>query len=168
MNMRMQDKKGDEMIKIRKIIYAGLIMLLVLAMAACNNKAPADEDGQNPVMNYIGNYVCERADIQISADGDEGAEAIVTWGGSASSNSSWIMSGTFDEDTLTFEYHDCIRTNYEYDEEGNITSEEEVYVGGHGFIFFKEGDPLTLTWQDDQEHVADDMVFEYTGAAPEQ
>ena len=26
---------------------------------------------------------------------------------------------------------------------------------------FKEGDALTLTWQEDQEHVADDMIFTY-------
>jgi hypothetical protein len=32
---------------------------------------------------------------------------------------------------------------------------------------FAEGDPLTLTWQEDHEHAADDMVFEYAGMAPE-
>lgn len=34
-------------------------------------------------------------------------------------------------------------------------------------MFFKEGDPLTLTWQDDQENVAEGMVFEYAAATPE-
>ena len=77
------------------------------------------------------------------------------------------MSGTFDPETLQFEYHDCVKTDYKYKDDGDVESQEEVYTGGHGFMFFKEGDPLSLTWQDDQEKVAEDMVFEYAGANPE-
>ena len=77
------------------------------------------------------------------------------------------MSGTFDPETLQFEYHDCVRTDYVYGEDGEVASQEEIFTGGHGFMTFKEGDPLTLTWQEDQEHVADDMVFEYAGMVPD-
>ena len=41
----------------------------------------------------------------------------------------------------------------------DIKNQEEIYVGGHAFIKFKEGEPPTLTWEDIQEHVADDMEF---------
>ena len=147
-----------------------MLMIFALGLSACGSKAeePAADEGQNPVMNFIGNYVCGRACITIGAtDEKNGADATVTWSSSAAENSAWVMSGTFDPDTLQFEYHDCVRTDYVYNESGDVDSQEEVYTGGHGFMTFTEGDPLTLTWQDDQEHVADDMVFEYAGMVPD-
>ena len=147
-------------------LVMALVMTFAMGLSACGKKAEPD-DGQNPVMNFVGNYVCDRANVLISADGDEGASAIVTWSSSAWENSSWMMSGTFDPETLQFEYHDCVRTDYKYEDDGDVESQEEVYTGGHGFMFFSEGDPLTLTWQDDQENIAEGMVFEYIGAAPE-
>ena len=119
-------------------------------------------------MNYVGNYVCGRAAILIGAtDEENGMDAIVTWSSSAAENSTWVMSGTFDPETLQFEYRDCVKTDYVYGEDGNVASQEEVFTGGHGIMTFAEGDPLTLTWQEDQEHAADEKVFEYAGMAPE-
>ena len=147
-------------------LMMALVMTFAMGLSACGKKA-APDDGQNPIMNYVGYYVCDRANVFISADGEEGASAIVTWSSSAWENSTWMMSGTFDPETLQFEYHDCVKTDYKYEDDGDVESQEEVYTGGHGFMFFKEGDPLSLTWQDDQEKVAEDMVFEYAGANPE-
>lgn len=147
-------------------LMIALVMTFAMGLSACGKKA-APDDGQNPIMNYVGYYVCDRANVFISADGEEGASAIVTWSSSAWENSTWMMSGTFDPETLQFEYHDCVKTDYKYKDDGDVESQEEVYTGGHGFMFFKEGDPLSLTWQDDQEKVAEDMVFEYAGANPE-
>ena len=150
-------------------IMMALLMTLAMGLSACGKSSEeAADDGQNPVMNFVGNYSCDRASIFISAEGEEnGASAIVTWGSSAWESSSWMMSGTFDAETLRFEYHDCVRTDYVYNEDGEATSQTEVYTGGHGFMFFSDGDPITLTWQDDQEHIADGMVFEYTDVIPE-
>lgn len=147
-------------------LMMALVMTFAMGLSACGKKA-APDDGQNPIMNFVGYYVCDRANVFISADGEEGASAIVTWSSSAWENSTWMMSGTFDPETLQFEYHDCVKTDYKYEDDGDVESQEEVYTGGHGFMFFKEGDPLSLTWQDDQEKVAEDMVFEYAGANPE-
>ena len=147
-------------------LMMALVMTFAMGLSACGKKASPD-DGQNPIMNFVGYYVCDRANVFISADGEEGASAIVTWSSSAWENSTWMMSGTFDPETLQFEYHDCVKTDYKYKDDGDVESQEEVYTGGHGFMFFKEGDPLSLTWQDDQEKVAEDMVFEYAGANPE-
>ena len=147
-------------------LMMALVMTFAMGLSACGKKA-APDDGQNPIMNFVGYYVCDRANVFISADGEEGASAIVTWSSSAWENSTWMMSGTFDPETLQFEYHDCVKTDYKYKDDGDVESQEEVYTGGHGFMFFKEGDPLSLTWQDDQEKVAEDMVFEYAGANPE-
>lgn len=151
-----------------KLISLMLVLMLALSFSACgggSEDAGTSEDGQNPIMNYVGNYQCDRATIFISAeDSGNAASAVVTWGSSATENSSWMMTGTFDSDSLQFEYHDCVRTNYVYKDNGDVESQEEVYTGGHGFMTFYDDEKLTLAWQDDQEHVADDMVFEYVGA----
>ena len=151
-------------------LFMAMLMVFALGLSACGSKSeePAADEGQNPAMNFVGNYVCGRAAILIGAtDEENGMNATVTWSSSAAENSTWVMSGTFDPETLQFEYHDCVRTDYVYSEDGEVASQEEVFTGGHGFMFFKEGDPLSLTWQDDQEKVAEDMVFEYAGANPE-
>ena len=118
-----------------------------------------EEDGQNPVMNFIGPYVCDRAIIMIEAEGSDNAKVTVNWAGSAWENSEWSMSGPFNQKDRTIEYHDCVKKEVTYDDDGEIKSSEEVYTGGHGFLTF--GEDGTLTWQEDQEHVADDMTFEF-------
>ena len=152
-------------------LVMSMIMVFALGLSACGSKAEepaAADEGQNPIMNYVGNYVCGRAFIFIdAADENNGVNAKVTWGSSAAENSTWVMSGTFDPETMQFEYHDCVRTDYVYNEDGNVESQEEVFTGGHGFMTFVDGDPITLTWQEDQEHAADDMVFEYAGMVPD-
>ena len=166
------NKKGDskDMKKTSKLIVLmlALCMALVPMLSACGNKTEEPDEGQNPIMNFVGTYGHDRATIVIGAtDEQNGANATVTWASSAAENSEWVMSGTFDAETLQFEYHDCVKTDYVYGEDGNVQSKEEVYTGGHGFMTFKEGDPLTLTWQDDQENIADGTVFEYSSAVPE-
>lgn len=155
----------------KKYLSILVIMALTLSMAftaaSCGNKKEeASDDGQNPIMNYVGNYVCGRAAIFIEADGDEGAQATVTWSSSAAENSGWTMKGTFDADSLTFSYKDAVRTDYVYGEDGEVASQTEVYNDGTGTMTFKEGDPVTLTWKDDKEDAAKDMVFEFAGAGP--
>ncbi len=85
----------------------------------------------------------------------------MTWASSAAENSEWVMSGTFDTETLTVKYDDCVKTNYVYNENGDIASEEEQYTGGSGTIQFTDSQELALTWQDDQENIAEGMTFEY-------
>ncbi len=158
-----------KMTKLLALMMA-IMMVFALGLSACGSKTeePAEDEGQNPIMNFVGTYVSGRASIFIGAtDESNGAEATVTWSSSAAENSAWVMSGTFDPETMQFEYHDCVKTDYVYNESGDVESQEEVYTGGHGFMTFTESDPLTLTWQDDQEHVADDMVFEFAGMVPD-
>ena len=164
--------EGSKVMKTRKITVLILSMLLAMVpmLAACGSQGGGEsaDDGQNPIMNFVGSYGYNRANIFIGAEGQDGASATVTWGSSAAENSTWVMSGTFDPETLTFSYNDCVKTDYVYNEDGKVESQEEVYTGGHGTMVFSEGDPLTLTWNDDQEHIADGTVFEFTGATPEE
>ena len=156
----------------KKLLTLVMVLVLASAFASCGNSGDAGSDeGQNPVMNYVGFYVCDRANVFIEAtDSENGASANVTWSSSAWENSTWVMTGTFDADEQRFEYHDCVRTDYEYDDAGDVKSQTETYTGGHGFMFFEDGDDgvTRLTWQDDQENVADGMVFEYAVGSDEE
>lgn len=122
----------------------------------------AEEDGQNPIMSFIGPYACGRAIMKVEADGMDGARISVTWGASAFESGEWKMSGKFDVDTLTVEYADCVKKDVVYKDEGEIESETVEYENGTGRITFREGDPLALVWEDDMEHIADDSVFEWS------
>lgn len=160
--------------KMSKFTILTLVLLMALApsLSACGSQeaVPAESgEGQNPVMNFVGTYGSGRATIVIGAtDEVNGADATVTWASSAAENSVWTMSGTFDADTLTFEYGDGVRTNYVYKDDGEVESETEVYKDGHGTMTFTDGDTITLTWKDDVEDAGKDMVFEFAGTAPEE
>lgn len=119
------------------------------------------EDGQNPVMNVIGDYASGRASIHIDAGEGHAASASVSWSSSAAEHSEWTMSGTFNSDTHTFEYTGCTKKNFVYAEDGSVESEETVYTDGTGRMVFSE-DPLSLTWEDDKENAADGMTFTYS------
>ena len=154
----------------KKYISILLALMLVLAFSGCEPKNSGDDvpadDGQNPVMNFVGNYVCDRASIFISAEGEDGASAIVKWASSATEYSSWMMSGTFDTETLRFDYTNGVRTDYVYNDQGEEDSVTEAYTDGTGYMQFTDGENLTLEWHDDKENIADGMVFEYSSEMP--
>ncbi|MBQ6496912.1 MAG: hypothetical protein IJI74_07075 [Firmicutes bacterium] len=141
-----------------------LAMFMAFAMAACGSSDTKDasDDGQNPVMNFIGDYCWERADVHVEAGEGNLAMITVTWGGSAFESAQWTMSGDLDTDALTVKYSDCVKTNVVYDDDGNVTSEKVEYENGTGTITFSDGENLTLTWDDDQEQAVNGEVFEYT------
>ena len=152
----------------KKIILLILALALCFTLAACGQSSgqsaeetESADDGQNPVMNFIGDYGCGRATMHVEAEGADGARFTLTWASSAAENTEWVMSGTFDEKTLSVEYSDCVRTDYVYNEDGSVKSQKEKYTDGHGVIQFSDSDELSLTWQDDQENAGEDMTFEY-------
>ncbi len=155
----------------KKMLSLLLVALMVLSLAACAAKtAPAgseaaESDGQNPVMNFVGTYGCERATMIVECKGADEAQFTVTWSGSAASHAEWTMSGKLDTDKLTVDYTDCVKKEVTFNEDGSVASEDVIYEDGTGTITFSPEDN-SLTWNDAMEHVADDMVF-VSGAAPE-
>ena len=171
----------------KKWISMIVVLVMIFSLAACAaQKAPEDsaskeektdaaepaatdsgeeaaaDDGQNPVMNFIGVYASGRASMKVeAADEQDGVKISVTWSSSAAEHSEWVMSGKFDADKLTVAYNDCVRTDYVFNEDGSVKSENVVYEKGEGTVTFYDGEKLSLTWADAEEDVAADMVFEY-------
>ena len=174
----------------KKWICLIAVLAMLFSLAACSAKtdgaekdaapsdsaapaAPSDaasagvEDGQNPVMNFVGNYAMDRATILVEADGAENAKITVRWSGSAWEHAEWVMTGKLDTETLVVDYKDCVKTLCTYSESGELKSEDVEYENGTGsFTFHTDGDAITLTWDDAMEQIADGMEFEYVGVVP--
>lgn len=139
----------------------GGIIVDASGTSAASSAQPSgsEEDGQNPVMNFVGNYAEGRCNIFVEAVNKTDAKFTVTWGSSAAEHEEWVMSGTMDADTLTVPYSNCVKTTIVFKEDGTQESATVRYENGTGkFVFTND---LKLTWQDDQEDAAKDLVFTY-------
>ncbi len=125
-----------------------------------SEQTDGSEDGQNPVMNFVGPYGAARASALVEAEGAENARITVDWASSAAERSSWEMSGRFDTETLTVSYDNCRKTDWVFAADGSVESERVAYENGTGRIVF-DGTELTFTWDDDQEHIADGLAFAF-------
>ena len=111
----------------------------------------------NPVTAYEGNYQSGRATITVKAIGKSDAKFTVTWGSSAWENSVWEFSGTFDTSVFRINYADGVRTDYVYDDDGNVTSKKVAYKNSGGRIQFI--DTNTLIWRDEDEQENGEITF---------
>ena len=149
----------------KKII--ALILALMLALsAACLAEnavaeAPNEEDGQNPVMNLIGDYVdriSQRACMTVACLNNDSADITVSWADSAFQVNVWHMTGVYDTETNTIAYIDCIHTVETYAEDGTGDI-ELVYENGSG-MFTVTGDWIIL-WEDAQNTEAEGPACEF-------
>ena len=118
-----------------------------------------DPNWQNPVMNFVGAYQCDRARATVECWGFDEAFVTIEWGSSAWELTRWIIVGKLDTDTLAISYSGASKVNLVYDEQGEIKSEESVYDDGTGSITFH--DDGTFTWHEDQSETGEDLVFEW-------
>ena len=130
------------------------------AAAYENEKAQACEDGQNPVMNFIGDYSNGRAMMHVSAKGKNQAAVTVSWGSSAFQTTKWSMSGTVFQvgDTLVMDYNDCFCESFFYTEDGTLSKDVTEYTNGSGSITFEGSQAV---WADFEQGAADGQVFSY-------
>ena len=138
--------------------------LLVMALAGCGKGGETtpetDEDTQNPVMNFVGEYYAGRAHMLVGAEGADGAKITIHGGSSAWESTEWTINGKIDTETLTVEYTDAVRKELVYNDSGELDKETVVYEDGKGRVVFN-GEDYTITWEDDTEHAADGLVFEF-------
>ena len=141
----------------KRIICLVLSLLLCIALfAACGKtEAPAEEDGQNPVMNIVGTYMNDRCTATIEADGTNGAKVSAYWGDTARDGFQWDLTGTFDTETNRINYTDAKKASVTYTDIDTFDVNEVLFENGTGYIQVNEDG--TLTWNDDQDA---DMAFE--------
>ena len=122
-----------------------------------------DPDWQNPVMNFVGNYQCDRARALVECFGCDEARITIEWGGSAWEFARWIIVGHLDLDTLTIAYEGANKSIVTVGDSGE-ESGEDVYADGTGTITFH--DDGTFTWHEDQSEYGIDMLFEWVPVNP--
>ena len=179
--------KQERTNKMKKNLYVILgttaVLATAIAVAACATKKNtakaaaqpqfretivketiAPDEGQNPVMNFIGNYYGGRACVSVEAKGSDEAEITVVWGDSYNTKAVWTMSGTFNEATTSVFYDNAIKKMITLNEKGEVIFEEYLYTSGRGeFVFSYDG----VTWNDLEEHMADTMVFRFGNSVEE-
>lgn len=117
----------------------------------------ADEAGQNPVMNFVGEYGAGRASMKVEASGEDNAVISVHWANGAAEYVLWTMSGPLDPDKLTVTYADCVKKTVVMHDDGTPEDETIEYENGTGTVDFSSMN--AAVWTDDQENIAEDMVF---------
>lgn len=135
------------------------------ASSKSTSSQAASSGAQNPAAKFEGNYATGRAAVKVEAKGSSSAEITVSWSDSAASYVEWVMSGEFDAATRTVEYDDCTKTYIVMNSDGSIGSEDIEYRKGEGRVMFF--DDQTLIWEDDEENIAEGMVFEYYKNQPD-
>ena len=165
------------------ILFFSCVMLL---LAACGTsvQAPAEqpsevssqpaedsseavvaEDGQNPVMNFVGKYNAgDSIEALVEAEGANGARITVTYAGSPWFRSQTVMSGVFDAETLTVVFSDATLTEYTYNSQGGVAEETVSYSDGKGRALFHPDDN-TLTIIDEFPSGDLETVYSWGSAA---
>ena len=123
--------------------------------------AGSGEDGQNPIMNFIGTYSNGRAIITVSGQGSQDAAVNVKWGSSAFVSSEWNMSGKVTEEggKVIITYSNCIMKTVIYSEDGVLKEDKTDYENGSGKFIFSGNQ---VVWEDMQDHIGDDQDFRYS------
>ena len=158
----------------RKKLVAMVVAMCVLSATGCGAAAPAQsessaaseaqvtetpeiteepeateapDEGQNPVMNFVGTYnAADSVEAMVEADGTENAIVTVTYAGSPWFHDEIVMSGKFDADALTMEFENGTLTEYSYNADGSVRTENISYRDGKGKAAFNANDgTMTLT-----------------------
>lgn len=116
-----------------------------------------DEDWVNPLAFLEGDFVCDRANANVSVT-DEDVFVTIDWANSATEVARWDIIGQVDPDTLELAFEYCTKRNLVFNDAGEITDETTEYENGTGTIVFHE-DGSGFTWSDDQSGYTD-LAFE--------
>jgi hypothetical protein len=116
-------------------------------------------------MNFVGTYAPEirsaaKPLMLVECKGADSAAVTVMWPVSNGEVNCWTMTGKLDTETLTVDYTDGVHKTLLYGEDGKIASETGIYENGKGRVIFQQT-PNTVTWIDEQDHVADELSFAF-------
>ena len=138
----------------KKLFCLLLAAALLLALTAA---AFAEGDGQNPVMNFIGEYRCGETEAMVMCHGDEDAWITIHQAQSDTEYLCWDIFGRLDTETLTIAYTEGEKSYVVYDENGDVLSRETLYADGTGTVVFDGASGFT--WHEDGSESGEDLVF---------
>ncbi len=121
-----------------------------------------DPDWQNPVMNFVGEYQCGGKHALVECFGNEDAWITIEEDAGAGAKTRWDITGRLDTDTLTIVYSGCPKSIINYDENGDVKNQEDVYADGSGSVVFSNDG--AFTWHEDQSGNGTGLVFEWLSA----
>lgn len=135
------------------------------AANAVTEYTASEEDGQNPVMNFIGPYQHDRCSMLVEAVGMDQAKITVQWSSDAWTHAEWSIIGKVIEEgeDLVLRYTDGAYAVVTTDEDGNETRSDEK-DDSKGSVLFKSD--YTIVWTDYTDEQIRDLVFEFTPSAP--
>lgn len=125
-------------------------------------------DGQNPVMNFIGDYqdkVSQRATMHIECIGADEGLLTIEWADSASEGNEWTFYCAFDAEAGIFTAYEGIMIPYTADENGEITYGEAV-TGLLDTFTVQEDD--TIAWEGTGPDADNGCIFEFCYEGPQE
>lgn len=111
--------------------------------------------------NYVGTWqdsYSQRCNLEITQLNESQVSAEIHWSSSATEDSQWTMTGTYQPDG-TVEYSDGCLSNLVYGNDGSVSS-QNVYTNGTGRFFIENG---ILYWEDDVDNQGAQCTFEKAG-----
>lgn len=148
----------------------GIVLCLAL-LFGCAALAEADEDGQSPIMNIIGDYadrVGQRAVMHIDCGSGDSADITINWGNSAKETVVWRFNAVIGMETDEYaelNYTDCTKSIVRFENEDSEGETEIVYENGTGkLIWYKDGEDgeESFIWQDDVEDAGRGCEFVFS------
>ena len=117
------------------------------------------------VMNWAGSYTDRKNKnrsmvISTSDEGGSVCSIVVTETTDESLTTTWTMSGKYDEETMSFDYTDCVKKEITLDGQGNPASEKTIYENGEGRFVINDADQ-TIEWSDEVEDAGKGSLFEF-------
>ena len=122
-----------------------------------------DADWQNPVMNFVGEYRCEKLHALVECMGKTEAWITIEQKESDTEATRWLISGKLNTDTLTISYTGSLKAKLVYDADGEVQSTEDEYEDGSGTVVFREDG--SFLWHEDRAEDTEDRVFEWLPVA---
>lgn len=126
---------------------------------ALKRLAEEEEDAYNASRLFLGEWVCDRAKIDIDELSDGSFFVEVTWANSASETVEWMYPCAYDDgEKLLFNFDPGVKSTVQFDETGAAVDVITEYDDGE-VTFTIDGDDM-LIWNDKKENAGDGMRFE--------
>ena len=139
----------------KKVLLAVLALIMLTSIVFAEEEFAPMPDAAEA---FEGVWLCDRATISMYWE-EEGFKVLITWGSSAWEQSEWQYSCYYhDEDNTLVAVPFGTRTEYVYNDDGELASATEAYNDGAAvFLLDEKG---YMIWQDEKENAGDGMRFE--------